>query len=68
LFAKAFAAVSFVAGAAAAGALLKRSVTTAGSLAATATPAAGEVIAISLAASASNTCDVWVVGLGAALS
>ncbi len=55
-------------GATAAGALLKRSVTTAGSLAATATPAAGEVIAISLAASASNVTDVWVVGLGAALS
>lgn len=55
-------------GATAAGALLKRSVTTAGRLAATATPAAGEVIAISLAASASNVTDVWVVGLGAALS
>lgn len=47
-------------GATAAGALLKRSVTTAGRLAATATPAAGEVVAVSLAASASNVTDVWV--------
>ena len=51
-------------GATAAGAVLKRSVTTAGRLAATATPAAGESLAISLAASSSNTTDVWVVGLG----
>jgi len=55
-------------GATTAGVLLKRSVTVAGRLAATATPVAGEVIAISLAASASNKTDVWVVGLGAALS
>jgi hypothetical protein len=54
-------------GATAAGALLKRSVTTAGRLAATATPAAGEVVAVSLAASSSNTTDVWVCG-GKALS
>lgn len=47
-------------GATAAGSLLKRSVTTAGRLAATATPVAGEVIAIALAASSSNTTDVWV--------
>lgn len=47
-------------GATAQGALLKRSVTTAGRLAATATPAAGEVVAVSLAASASNVTDVWV--------
>lgn len=55
-------------GATAAGSLLKRSVTTAGRLAATATPAAGEVLAIALAASSSNTTDVFVVGLGSALS
>lgn len=47
-------------GATAQGALLKRSVTTAGRLAATATPVAGEVVAVSLAASASNVTDVWV--------
>lgn len=47
-------------GATAQGALLKRSVTTAGRLAATATPAAGEVVAVSLAASSSNATDVWV--------
>lgn len=51
-------------GATAAGSVLKRSVTTAGRLAATATPAAGESLAIALAASASNTTDVWVCGLG----
>jgi hypothetical protein len=55
-------------GATAAGSLLKRSVTTAGRLAATATPVAGEVLAIALAASSSNTTDVWVVGLGSGLS
>lgn len=48
-------------GATAVGAILKRSVTTAGRLAATASPAAGEPIAISLAASASNTTTVLVL-------
>ncbi|GIV04104.1 MAG: hypothetical protein KatS3mg015_2934 [Fimbriimonadales bacterium] len=47
-------------GAVAAGDLLKRSATTAGSVAATATPAAGEVIGIAINASASNVVDVWV--------
>jgi hypothetical protein len=47
-------------GATAQGALLKRSTTTAGRLAASATPAAGEVVAVSLAASSSNATDVWV--------
>lgn len=46
-------------GAVAAGASLKRSVTTAGRLAATATPATGEVVAVALAASASNTATVY---------
>jgi hypothetical protein len=48
-------------GATAAGALLKRSVTTAGRLAATATPGAGEVIGVAIAASSSNVTDVWVM-------
>ena len=47
-------------GAVAAGAILKRSVTTTGSVAATATPAAGEVIGVAINASSSNTVDVWV--------
>ncbi len=47
-------------GAVAAGDLLKRSVTTAGSVAATATPAAGEVLGFAINASSSNTVDVWV--------
>lgn len=47
-------------GAVAAGDLLKRSVTTTGSVAATATPAAGEVIGVAINASSSNTVDVWV--------
>lgn len=48
-------------GASTAGAILKRSITTAGSLAATATPAVGgEGFAISLVASASNVTDVWI--------
>lgn len=47
-------------GATAAGAILKPSATTAGRLAATATPAVGEAIAIAISASASNTTDVWV--------
>ena len=51
-------------GAVAKGAVLKRSTTTAGRLQATATPAVGERLAIALAASASNVCDVFVVGLG----
>lgn len=48
------------AGAVAAGDLLKRSVTTAGKVSATATPAAGEVIGVAINASASNVVDVWV--------
>ena len=48
-------------GAVSAGDILKRSVTTAGRLAATASPAAGERFAVALAASASNVVDVWVV-------
>jgi hypothetical protein len=47
-------------GAVAAGGLLKRSVTTAGRVQATATPAVGEVIGVAINASASNTVDVWV--------
>lgn len=47
-------------GAVAAGDRLKRSVTTTGSVAATATPAAGEVIGVALAASASNLCTMYV--------
>ena len=47
-------------GAVAAGSILKRSVTTTGSVAATASPAAGEVIGFALAASASNVCTVFV--------
>lgn len=48
-------------GAVAAGDLLKRSVTTAGSVSATATPAAGEIIGTAINASSSNTVDVWVL-------
>lgn len=48
-------------GTVAAGDTLKRSVTTAGSLAATATPGTGEIFGIALAASASNTAPVWVL-------
>lgn len=47
-------------GTVAAGDLLKRSVTTAGRVAATATPAAGEVIGTAINASASGVVDVWV--------
>ena len=47
-------------GSVSAGSILKRSVTTTGSVAATASPAAGEAIGIALAASASNLCTVWV--------
>lgn len=47
-------------GAVAAGDLLKRSVTTTGSVSATATPAAGEVIAVAIAASASNVVTVYI--------
>lgn len=42
------------------GAILKRGTTTAGSLDATASPAAGEVVAIAISTSASNVADVWV--------
>lgn len=55
-----FASAVPAAGAVAAGDLLKRSVTTAGSVSATATPAAGEVVGVAIAASASNVVDVWV--------
>jgi hypothetical protein len=48
-------------GATAAGTTLIRSGTTAGSLAASATPALGEAFAISLVASASNTTTVWIL-------
>ena len=47
-------------GAIAAGDFVKRSVTTAGSVSATATPALGEAIGVAINASASNTVDVWV--------
>lgn len=47
-------------GAVAAGDRLKVSVTTSGSVSATATPAAGEVIGVAINASSSNTVDVWV--------
>lgn len=49
------------AGGVTAGALLKRSATTAGYVSATATPAVGEVIGVAINASASNTVDVWVI-------
>lgn len=42
------------------GDVLKRSVTTAGSLATTASPATGEKIAVAIAASASNVVDVII--------
>ena len=48
-------------GATTAGVTLIRSATTAGSLAASATPALGEAFAISLVASASNTTTVWLL-------
>lgn len=48
------------AGAVAAGDVLKRSVTTAGYVSATANPAVGEAIGIAINASSSNTVDVWV--------
>lgn len=47
-------------GTVAAGDVLKRSTTTAGKLATTATPAFGDQVAVALAASASNVVDVWV--------
>lgn len=47
-------------GTVAAGDVLKRSVTTAGYVAATATPAVGEAIGVAINASSSNTVDVWV--------
>lgn len=42
------------------GALLKRGTTTAGSLDATATPAAGETLGVAISTSASNLADVWL--------
>ncbi|MCA9311409.1 MAG: DUF2190 family protein [Phycisphaerales bacterium] len=48
------------AGAVTAGLVLKRSVTTTGSVSATATPVAGEAIGFAIAASASNLVDVFV--------
>lgn len=47
-------------GAVAAGDILKRSVTTAGRVAATASPAAGEALGVAINASASSLVDVWV--------
>jgi hypothetical protein len=47
-------------GAVAAGNVVKASVTTAGRVAATATPGVGEALAIAINASASNTVDLWV--------
>ena len=47
-------------GAVAAGDALKRSVTTAGSVATTATPGVGELLGYAINASSSNTVDVWV--------
>jgi hypothetical protein len=47
-----------------AGSILKRSVTTTGSVAATATPAQGEAIGVAINASASNVVDVDVRSLG----
>lgn len=48
-------------GAVAAGDLLKPSATTAGRVATTATPAAGEVIGVAINASSGGTVDVWVI-------
>lgn len=48
------------AGSVAAGDIVKRSVTTAGYVSATASPAAGEVIGVAINASSSNTVDIWV--------
>lgn len=42
------------------GALLKRGATTAGSFDATATPAAGEVVAVAISTATSNVSDVWI--------
>ena len=47
----------------AAGAIVKRSATTAGAVAATATPAAGEAIGVAINASAGGTVDVWLKGV-----
>lgn len=47
-------------GAIAAAAILKRSATTIGAVAATATPAAGEVFGIALAASAGGVVKAWI--------
>lgn len=43
-----------------AGDIVKRSVTTAGYVAATATPGVGEAIGVAINASTSNTVDVWI--------
>lgn len=48
------------AGAITAGAIVKASATTAGFVSATATPAVGEALGVAIAASASNTVDIWV--------
>lgn len=48
------------AGAVAAGDILKRSVTTAGYVSATATPAVGEALGVAINASSSNVVNVWV--------
>ena len=47
-------------GAIAAGDVLKRSATTAGAVAATATPATGEALGVALAASSGGTVTMWV--------
>lgn len=44
----------------AAGAIVKRSATTAGAVAATATPGVGEALGVAINASAGGTVDVWV--------
>lgn len=44
----------------AAGDIVKRSVTTAGYVAATATPGVGEAFGVAINASTSNTVDVWI--------
>lgn len=53
-------ASGFAEGAIAAGDILKRSATTAGYVAATATPGVGESIGVAFAASASGRVDMWV--------
>lgn len=53
-------ASGFAEGAIAAGDVLKRSATTAGYVAATATPGVGETLAVALAASAAGRVDMWL--------